>query len=230
MSTAIVFFAQDWVGVVGNAILGVIIITRLHAMHQRSRKVLILLVVIFLAVNIACAVLIGILMRYMSGEEFILSGTYQCAIAYEEDGIYMYTITWILGTIWEVLALCLAVRVAVKHFRELRRHSAGGIIGGCFMVLMRSHVIYFASFVVISSSIFGYALSPVFANILSPGTLIYNGFLQSFTVVWMFVLGPRLILGIREYHAKLVADSDTAADMPSIAFQEHVHVSTSSSV
>ncbi|KAG0701198.1 hypothetical protein DFH29DRAFT_927837 [Suillus ampliporus] len=52
-------------------------------MHQRSRKVLILLVVVFLAVNIACVVLAGILMRHSSGEEFILSGTYQCHITYE---------------------------------------------------------------------------------------------------------------------------------------------------
>jgi hypothetical protein len=44
------------------------------------------------------------------------------------------------------------------------------------------------------------------------------------------VLGPRLILGVREYHAKLVANSDTATNMTSIAFQERVHVSTSTSV
>jgi len=44
------------------------------------------------------------------------------------------------------------------------------------------------------------------------------------------VLGPRLILGIREYHAKLVADSDSATAMTSIAFQEHVQKSTGSNV
>jgi hypothetical protein len=46
----------------------------------------------------------------------------------------------------------------------------------------------------------------------------------------MFVLGPRLILGVREYHARLVANSDEATGMASIVFQEGVHVSTSSSV
>jgi hypothetical protein len=59
---------------------------------------------------------------------------------------------------------------------------------------------------------------------------IYSGFAQIFQVVQLFVLGPRLILGVREYHAKLVANSDTATDMTSIAFEERVHVSTSSSV
>jgi hypothetical protein len=35
----------------------------------------------------------------------------------------------------------------------------------------------------------------------------------------MFVLGPRLILSLREYHAKLVARSDEGTGMTSIYFQ-----------
>jgi len=46
----------------------------------------------------------------------------------------------------------------------------------------------------------------------------------------MFVLGPRLILGVREYHAKLMAESDAEIDMRSIAFQERVHISTGGGV
>jgi hypothetical protein len=46
----------------------------------------------------------------------------------------------------------------------------------------------------------------------------------------MFVLGPRLILSVREYHAKFVADSDAEASMNSIVFQERLHVLTSSTV
>jgi hypothetical protein len=61
-------------------------------------------------------------------------------------------------------------------------------------------------------------------------TQFYYGCLGIFSILQMFVLGPRLILGVREYHAKLVANSDAAASMASIAFQEHVHVTTSSSV
>jgi len=49
-------------------------------------------------------------------------------------------------------------------------------------------------------------------------------------VVQMFVLGPRLILGVREYHANLVANSDEGTAMTSIAFQERVHISTGGGV
>jgi hypothetical protein len=55
---------------------------------------------------------------------------------------------------------------------------------------------------------------------------IFSGFLQILTVVQAFVLGPRLVLDIREYHAKIVADSDAATSMTSIAFQERVLIST----
>ncbi|KAG2141153.1 uncharacterized protein EDB93DRAFT_1252620 [Suillus bovinus] len=61
-------------------------------------------------------------------------------------------------------------------------------------------------------------------------TLLYAGFLEILTVVQMFLLGPRLILSIREYHAKLVVDSDSATGMTSMAFQERVRISTSGSV
>ncbi|KAG2141413.1 uncharacterized protein EDB93DRAFT_1252558 [Suillus bovinus] len=61
-------------------------------------------------------------------------------------------------------------------------------------------------------------------------TQIYIGLAQIFEIAQLSVLGPRLILIVREYNAKLVADSDTTSVMTSIVFQEHVHVETSNSV
>ena len=40
----------------------------------------------------------------------------------------------------------------------------------------------------------------------------------------MFVLGPRLVLSIREYGAKLVANSDEVITVTSIVFQEDTRV------
>ncbi|KAG0691687.1 hypothetical protein DFH29DRAFT_1015399 [Suillus ampliporus] len=226
----IMYLTRDWMSVVVNAILDVIMITRLHAMYQRSRKVLILLIAVFLFINLFARVIGAISTRNISGahwripEELILSGIYQCGVTLEGNVKLLYSIGWIFGTVWEVLALCLAVWIAIKHFRELRRQSAGGIIGDCFTVLMKTHVGYFASF-----SLFLF-FSPIFEDPSSLEGQILGGFLVIFDMVEMFVLGPRLILGVREYHAKLVADSDTATAMTSIAFQERVHVSTSSSV
>ncbi|KAG2075496.1 hypothetical protein BDR04DRAFT_44542 [Suillus decipiens] len=59
---------------------------------------------------------------------------------------------WVLNTIWEVLTLCLSVWIAVKHFRDIRRlgSSTGSTIGDCFRVLIKSHVLYFASFASVS--------------------------------------------------------------------------------
>ncbi|KAG2155995.1 uncharacterized protein EDB93DRAFT_65903 [Suillus bovinus] len=230
-SGCIMFVVRDWTGVLVFAMLWVIIITRLYAMYQGSRKILIFLIVTFLAVNIFDGVVSGMATMHASGEELILSGTYLCQINYGEDIVLLGSITWVLGIVWEFLALCLAVWIAVKHFRELRRYSAGGIIGDCFTVLIKTHVVYFASFVAVSCFTLIVELSPtLLADEYSLEAQTFYGFAQILRIVQSFVLGPRLILGVREYHAKLVADSDAASGMTSIAFQERVHVSTSSSV
>jgi len=133
-------------------------------MYQRSRAMLIFLVIIFLAVNIACGVLVAIGLKNVAGgkfylptcraqfirqtpEELILSDMHMCSYQYEGDTVsLLFSMTWILNTVWEILALCLSVWIAVKHFCDLRRleSSTGLTIGDCFRVLVKSHVLYFA--------------------------------------------------------------------------------------
>jgi hypothetical protein len=123
----------------------------------------IFLVIIFLGVNITCGVLTPIGVSHVvagefylltcraqfigqTPEELILSGIHMCSYEYEGDAQLLFSITWMLSTVWEVLALCLSAWIAVKHFRDLRRlgPSTGSTIGACFRVLIKSHVLYFA--------------------------------------------------------------------------------------
>jgi hypothetical protein len=69
-----------------------------------------------------------------------------CYYVFEDDTQIFVSIVWVLNTLWEILALCLSVWIAVKHFRDLRRlgPSTGSIIGDCFKVLIKSHMLYFA--------------------------------------------------------------------------------------
>lgn len=220
----------NWTCVVVYPMLWVIIITRLYAMYQGSRRILIFLTVTFLAVNIFNAAVAVMTTMHTLVEENILSGTYQCTIGYTKNIILLVSVCWIFSTAWEILALCLVIWIAVQHFRELRQHSAGGIIMNCFTVLIKTHVLYFASFVAVSCFSLVFDLSPRLSAGTSLGSQICDGFLQLLQVVQSFVLGPRLILGVREYHAKLVAESDAASGLAPIAFQERVHISTGSGV
>ncbi|KAG2107445.1 uncharacterized protein F5147DRAFT_837372 [Suillus discolor] len=97
------------------------------------------------AICIAVGVLIAITGMHISEEEVILSGTYQCTL-HPIGGQFLSTGAWIIlgTTAWEIVVLCFVVRIAVKHFRELRRYSTGGIVGDYFTVLMKSHIVYFA--------------------------------------------------------------------------------------
>ncbi|KAG2338516.1 hypothetical protein BDR05DRAFT_969217, partial [Suillus weaverae] len=156
--SSIMYDALVWTSNVVNVMLGVIMIARLHAMYQQSRKVLIFLTVIFLAIGITSAVMAAIIVRHISWEEFILSGTYQCMTSYEVGDVpLLYLMTWTIATVWELLALCLAAWITVKHIRELRLHSSSGIIGDCFTMLMKNHAGYFASFFTFTCFQIGYS-------------------------------------------------------------------------
>jgi len=216
---AILGYIQWRTFVVINVMLGVIMIHRLHAMYQRSRKMLIFLILTFATVTIASVVIVVIHSNHLVWDEVILSGIYYC-VAYGSDPLLRVD-TWILNTVWEALALCLAIRIAVKHFLELQRSSIGWGIGDCFTVLMKTHVLYFAAFAAVSFCSIG-MLSSNLSN-----SAIYSGILRIASLVQMFVLGPRLILDVRQYHAKLTTNSDEGASMTTIAFQEHVLVLSS---
>lgn len=53
-------------------------------------------------------------------------------------------------------------------------------------------------------------------------TEIYSGILEIFLFVQMFVLGPRLLLSVREYHANLIAGSEIGTNLTTIVFQEDI--------
>lgn len=57
------------------------------------------------------------------------------------------------------------------------------------------------------------------------GAQVYRGILQLVMLFQMFVIGPRLILNVREYHASHLANSGEGInEMPTIFFQELIRV------
>lgn len=198
--------------------LGVIMMTRLHAMYQRSKKMLIFLVVVLLASTITSGVMTAMANIGAVGVEFVLSGYHVCVVEIAPNGANPGYESLISTAIWEILALFLAVWIVIKHFRELRQSPSGSTIGDCFTVLTKSHVFYFLVFAVVACLTLG-ALSPNISYSSSAGASVYNGTMTFAQMLQMFVLGPRLILSVREYNAKIVAESDEGTCMTSIAFQ-----------
>ncbi|KAG1788655.1 uncharacterized protein HD556DRAFT_847995 [Suillus plorans] len=227
----IMYLTMNWAGVVAFAIICAIMTARLHAMYQQSIRLFIFLIVIFLAVNITNGIIFAIVMKGSLEEELILSGTYQCTGNGDIDISLLSSMNWMLATIWEVFALCLIVWIVIKHFRGLQRPWAAWItISDSVTVLMKTHILYFASFLAISCFRFVYLSPTISADQYSMGTQIYEGVLQIPMLVQSFVLGPRLILSVREHQAKLAAESDAGISMTSIVFQDRMHVSTGSGV
>jgi hypothetical protein len=74
------------------------------------------------------------------------------------------------------------------------------------------------------------SLSPNVANLSPIEGAVYSGIFSVVQMLQIFVLGPHLILSIREYYAKLVARADGGTGMTSIAFQAGGDASTSGDV
>jgi hypothetical protein len=200
-----------------NAILSVVLIIRLHGMYLGSSRMLMILVVIFVPVVVTCVVVVAIATSHTPGEEYILSGTYQCTYVWEGDARMMGSMAWALDTTWEALALFLALWIAVKYFRGLQRPSNIWTIEDLFVVLMKTHVAYFVSFATVSCFQLVYDSS----NIDESSMGYIFAVLEFFWSLQLFVQGPRLILSVREYHAKLIPGSNAAeTGVSAIAFQE----------
>lgn len=233
LTTDIGCYAMDlvllWTTLPINCILDVIMISRLHAMYQRSRKMLNFLLVTFVSVTIFCAVIASAGTNLLSIKVF-LYGT-QCV--YEIDASQQLRMfeAYTVATAWEALTLCLAIWIVLKHLREMQSQSTGwAVISDCFTVLLQTHVFYFVIFATSSSLNIG-LMSPHFSASSSAGAQIYRGILEFATLLQMFVVGPRLILSVREYHAKLMPNFEEGTDSNHpIAFREYILESNDSDV
>lgn len=71
--------------------------------------------------------------------ETLTFATYPC-----NYGDELMTLAWLSHNVWETLAICLTVRISVKHFCEMSRSSIlSWSVRDCFTVLIKSHVLYF---------------------------------------------------------------------------------------
>jgi len=200
---------STWIPVVVNAMLGVIVIIRIHVMYGRSKKILIFLVIVLLASTVAACIMSVIAKIGISAQEFILSGYHMCRWSpHDPDQVELDYEILVSTVIWEIPAFVLAVWVVIKHFRERRQFPTRSTIGGFFTVLIQSHAFYFVAFAIVACLRLG-LLSTYIIFSSYVGNTYYFGILQIVQELQMFVLGPRLILSIREYHSKLLASSDS---------------------
>ncbi|KAG2119077.1 uncharacterized protein F5147DRAFT_668099 [Suillus discolor] len=211
-----------------NGTLTVIMIFRLHAMYQRSRKILIFLIATFVSVTIFC-VAIAVSGTSLLSIKVFLYGS-QCVYEIDANQQLRMLETYAVATAWEALTLGLAIWIVVKHLRELRTQSTGQtVIGDLFTVLLKTHALYFIFFTVSSSLNIG-LMSPYFSALTSVGAQSYRGILELSTLLQMFVAGPRLILSVRGYHAKFMPNFEEGTTIYSMAFREYIPESTDSDV
>ncbi|KAG2137019.1 hypothetical protein DEU56DRAFT_912790 [Suillus clintonianus] len=144
-SCNILYFIVAWAPIVIDAALGLIIMTRLHAMYGRSNKMLIFLAAFLLVATIAAAVVMFMGNLGYSGGEAVLSGYHVCDCHLDTNSLELTDDMIIPTAIWEISAFCLAVRIVIKRFHELRQSQSQSrsAIGDCLTVFIQSHALYF---------------------------------------------------------------------------------------
>ncbi|KAG2127893.1 uncharacterized protein EDB93DRAFT_195700 [Suillus bovinus] len=223
------YFLQAWTPVIVNSMLAIIMMTRIYAMYQQSKPILVFLALALVASTITSGAMLVMGNTGISGEEFVLSGYHICLVQIDTPQMNLNHEMVIPTAIWEILAFLLAVWVVILRFREMQQSRTGSSIGDCFTMLIKSHALYFLAFAAVACFNLG-DLSPQLLHSTAMADDIYAGALRVARVLQMFVLGPRLILSIREYHFKLTARSDGETGITAIAFQALGQVSTDSDV
>lgn len=192
-------------------------IARIIAMYQESKKLLVFLVVVLLTSTITSVVFIVTRSMGISTQEAVLSGYHTCITETDVQTINLSYESVIFPAVWEILVLFLAVRIIIKNFLELRQSPTGSSIGNCFTMLVKGHAFHFLAFAAAACVTLG-SLSPTITTSSSIEIAMYSG-IWSVQMIQMFVLGPHLILGVREYYAGLVVREGEGTGMMSIAFR-----------
>jgi len=124
--------------------LGFVMIARLYAMYQGSKKLLIFLVVALLTCMITSGVMVVIGNLGFSAQEAVFSGHHICITSYIDTYATNMTYESVISTaVWESLALFLTVWIVIKHFHELRQSPTGSTVGHHFTMLTQGHMVYF---------------------------------------------------------------------------------------
>ncbi|KAG2029276.1 hypothetical protein BDR03DRAFT_357540 [Suillus americanus] len=158
----IIWYIQEWTFITVNAMLGVIMIARIYAMYQGSKKLLIFLVVALLASTITSGVLVVIGNLGVSAQEAVLSGYHTCFPEIDTRMMYLTYESVISTAVWEILSLFLAVWIVIKHFRQ---SPTGSTIRASFVILIESHAFYFLAFATVACFMLG-SLSPNIMEVL----------------------------------------------------------------
>ncbi|KAH7920744.1 hypothetical protein BV22DRAFT_1198699 [Leucogyrophana mollusca] len=199
-------------------------ILRVYAMYENSKKILLFLLVCFLARVIALATILALAVGPTSGisaTEYLLSGTYFCSVA---PNTAYANFTVIPTLFFEIILFALAARCSFKHAAELRRSPQGWKANECMKVLLRDSILFFL--MNLAAGGFNVAL---WANQSGNGSYIYGGISNTFLGIEPFLLAPRLVLSFRAHHEQLVVDSDFATQVESMVFQAGVQMSVEDS-
>ncbi|KAH7920104.1 hypothetical protein BV22DRAFT_825160 [Leucogyrophana mollusca] len=200
------YIACQWLAAVFSIAMQAILLVRVYALYNRSKKLLAFLLACFCCEAIAVLVISGMLYDFSVMRRYIVAIDPNSIGSVEQEGEVdpaalepLAGVYVIMELTFDVILLALALFAAVKHALEARRLHRTWSINPLVKSLVADQIIYFIVNVIWQAIVIP-AILPNFSAAGSPFVIGLNNFFNAFAVL----AGPHAVISLRAQELKTV--------------------------
>ncbi|KAH7928143.1 hypothetical protein BV22DRAFT_221794 [Leucogyrophana mollusca] len=195
--------AFQWLGTVFTAAMQAILLMRAYVLCNRSRMVLVFLLVLYFCQTIGAVAIGGIIFNISSIGKYLLSVGPAIGSVVEDDGVDEYVlqpllmIALIMQMAFDLILLIVVLVAFLKHALEARRLDGGWSMSPLIKALVADQTLYFVWFAVWQST----SISEALPNSAAAQSVIFGGITNIFSAL-AILAGPRVVISLRAQEAK----------------------------
>ncbi|KAH7917965.1 hypothetical protein BV22DRAFT_922382 [Leucogyrophana mollusca] len=202
----ITYIANQWINTVFSLSMQAILLVRVYALYNRSKKLLAFLLACFCCNAIVVLVISGMMYNFpVMGKYFLAVGPNSFGSVAEEDEVDpsafepLGVVDVMMQLTLDLILLALALSAAVKHTLEARRLHGGWSINPLVKSLIADQIIYFIGNIIWQAAV----ISLIFPDSIAAGSPIMLG-LAFFFNGFVALAGPHMVISLRAQEHKTV--------------------------
>ncbi|KAH7928966.1 hypothetical protein BV22DRAFT_157759 [Leucogyrophana mollusca] len=203
------YIASQWLSGVFGVAMQAILLVRVYALYNRSKKLLAFLLACFCCEVIVVLVTYGMLFNFSFMGRYVLAiGPNSIGSVAEEDELDpavlepLGVVNVLMQLTLDVILLAFALFAAVNHASEARKLHGGWSINPLVKSLVADQLIYFIGNVIWQAT----ALSLLVPNSIAAGSVFMAG-MNDFFGAFAVLAGPHMVISLRAKEIKTVKDT-----------------------
>ncbi|KAH7920102.1 hypothetical protein BV22DRAFT_824673 [Leucogyrophana mollusca] len=213
------YIACQWLTAVFSVAMQAILLARVYALYNRSKKVLAFLLACFCCGVIVMLVIAGMLYNFSVVGRYILSVGPDSIGSVAEEGVLdpsafepLAVVYVMVGLTFDMILLAFALFAAVKHALEARRLHEKWSINPLVKSLVADQIVYFIGNVIWQAI----SIYLMFPSSSTAGFLFMQGASSCFNGFAVFA-GPHMVISLRAQEVKTV-DGTSQGELSTIQF------------